>query len=282
MVMTDYTREQKDPRLSPLLITLALHVLIILFLYLFQIHVPNPPFPPDSGGSIGIEVRLGTDDAGSGTLTDAATAASKAKPVPTTPDDNNVVVNNTDESISLKHTEKKKNKKVADKPVEEVKTPSPQPSSDLAKALTNWDNNNKKVGGGHGSSDKQGNEGDPNGTPNGKGSGTPGDGPGGNGPGGNSTGPGGPGTGAHLKNRHLVVPATLVSNQQEEGRVVVNITVDKDGNVISAEPTAKGSSTTNSVLWALARQAALKMKFDQNPAGNGNQKGTYVFDFSLK
>jgi hypothetical protein len=285
--MPEFTQEN-DSRLAPMAVTFVFHGLLILFLFLFSIHVPNPPFPPDPGGDQGLEVSLGTDVEGSGDNPTPPTASAgkvQSNPSPASPEDNNVVISDVEETATIKRSEKKVNKKHAEKVVEVVKPPSPQPSSDLMKAMANWDNNSKKVSGGHGIGEKAGNEGDPNGNPNAKGSGVPGDGMGGNGPGGTGgPGPGGPGsgTGAHLKNRHLVVPATLVSNQQEEGVVVVVINVDKDGNVTEAHARAKGSTTTNALLWSTARQAALNAKFDKNPDGISDQQGIYIFNFSFK
>ncbi len=281
--MTNYATEEKDSRLVPALVTGVLYALLLLFLFLFPIHTPNPPFPPDSGGAPGIEVALGTDIDGMGDTPPGAATARNATAV-SSPDDNNVVVNDAEETINIKHSDKKVKKHV-EKPVETVKAPQPEPSSDLQKALANWETNSKQVSGGHGNTDKPGNQGDPNGNPNAKGFGTPGDGMGDAGPGGlGGPGNGGPGhgTGAHLKNRHLVVPATLVSNQQEEGIVAVEITVDKDGNVTQAHAVAKGSTTTNSTLWSTARQAALKAKFDKSPAAADDQHGVYYFNFSFK
>jgi TonB family protein len=281
MSVTTFSEDRRSKLVVPLLVTLLFHGLLILLLYFILIHQPIPPFP-DTGGSPGIEVALGTELSGSGD--DPGTTASHPKSPPP-PDDNNVVVNEAENTVALDH-KKIKPKKHVEKAVTEVKVVTPEPSSDLQKALANWENNSKKISGtGHGTSDKPGNEGDPHGSLNGKGIGKPGDGMGGNGPGGpGGQGPGGPGhgTGARLKNRHLIVPATLVSNQQEEGIVVVAITVDKDGNVTEAHPVAKGSTTTNSVLWATARQAAQKAKFDKSPDGTSEQHGFYQFDFSFK
>jgi outer membrane biosynthesis protein TonB len=281
--MTTATEEKRESFGVPLLVTLLFHAGLILLLYLVIIHQPIPPFP-DAGGSPGIEISLGTDITGSGDNSEASSASVKS---PTPPDDNHVVVNDVEPTVAIDH-KKAKPKKHVEKAVAEVKTTAPEPSNDLQKALANWESTSKKVSGtgtGHGTGDKPGNEGDPNGTPNGKGTGVPGDGLGGNGPGGpGGPGPGGPGhgTGARLKNRHLVVPATLVSNQQEEGIVCVAITVDKEGNVTEAHAIARGSTTTNSALWSTARQAALKAKFDKSPDGTSEQHGIYQFDFTLK
>jgi hypothetical protein len=279
--MTTMAEEKKSPFGVPLLVTLLFHGLLILLLYLIIIHQPIPPFP-DSGGSPGIEISLGTDLSGSGD--DAGNSAHAVKS-PASPDDNQVVINDVEPTVALDH-KKAKPKKHVEKTSTEVKAPAPEASADLMKALANWETTSKKVSGsGHGTGDKPGNEGDPNGSPTGKGTGNPGDGLGGDGNGGpGGPGPGGPGhgTGARLKNRHLVVPAVLVSNLQEEGIVCVAITVDKDGNVTEAHAIAKGSTTTNSTLWSTARQAAYKAKFDKSPDGTSEQHGIYQFDFTLK
>ena len=277
----DFSQEPKASRLLPLLIALVFHGLLLLFLFLFMIHSPIPPFPPDSGGAPGIEVSLGTMSEGMGDNPADISAAAKtqtARTAPSNPDDNNVVTSAVEETAVLEpHKVKKVTKKKSDKVTEQVKPAAPQPSNDLLKALDSYDKSSKNVSGGHGTGARPGNEGDPNGKPGAKGMGIPGDG-GANGPG--KGGPGG--SGAHLANRHLVVPATLVSNEQEEGIVVVAITVDKDGNVTEAEPRAKGSTTTSSVLWAKARQAALKARFDRSPDGSSEQHGVYIFNFSFK
>jgi protein TonB len=277
--MADLAQEYKESRLLPLLAAIGFHGLLILFLYFFYIKIPNPPFPPDSGGAPGIEVSLGNMSEGMGDNPQPLNAAAPPQAVhtaPANPEDNNVVTSSVEETTVLEpHKVKKATKKHSDKVTEVVKPAAPQPSDDLMKALDSYDKSSKSVSGGHGTGNKAGNEGDPNGDPNAKGMGVPG--------GGGTGGPGkGPGTGAHLSNRHLVVPATLVSNEQEEGIVVVAITVDKDGNVTAAEPRAKGSTTTSAVLWAKARQAALKAKFDRSPDGSSDQHGVYIFNFSFK
>jgi TonB family protein len=280
MSATTFT-EDKRTSWVPLLITLLFHAGLILLLYFIIIHQPIPPFP-DAGGSQGIEVSLGTDLNGMGEDPGASSNKAKSSDIP---DDNNIVVSETETTVALDH-KKSKPRKHVEKATAEIKPAAPEASTDLQKALANWEHTSKSVSGsGQGTGDKPGNQGDPNGSPNGKGTGTPGDGMGGSGPGGpGGPGNGGPGhgTGPRLKNRHLMVPARLVSNQQEEGIVVVAITVDKDGKVTEAHAIAKGSTTTNSVLWSTARQAALNARFDKSPDGVSDQQGYYQFDFSFK
>jgi TonB family protein len=67
---------------------------------------------------------------------------------------------------------------------------------------------------------------------------------------------------------------------QEEGRIVINITVDIKGNVILAE-TGKGTTIINPKLRQAALEAAKRAKFNSLASGN-NQSGTitYTYRFS--
>lgn len=69
-------------------------------------------------------------------------------------------------------------------------------------------------------------------------------------------------------------------NAQEEGRVVVAITVNPKGNVIEASINNR-TNTTNKQLRNAAMEAARKIKF--NPIeGKNNQTGTITYYFKLK
>ncbi len=68
---------------------------------------------------------------------------------------------------------------------------------------------------------------------------------------------------------------------QVEGKVVVIITVDKKGNVISAIPGAKGSTTLNKELLKRAKTAALKTKFNAKSSAPNNQQGKIIYYFNL-
>ena len=69
---------------------------------------------------------------------------------------------------------------------------------------------------------------------------------------------------------------------QIEGKVVVEITVDKYGNVTDAVPGVKGSTTLDATLLAAAKKAALKAKFDKKPDAPAYQKGTITYFFRLQ
>jgi colicin import membrane protein len=69
---------------------------------------------------------------------------------------------------------------------------------------------------------------------------------------------------------------------QGEGKVVVDINVDRNGNVTSAVPGGKGSTTLEEYLLNTAKEAALKAKFDPKPDAPLTQKGTITYNFKLK
>lgn len=69
---------------------------------------------------------------------------------------------------------------------------------------------------------------------------------------------------------------------QIEGKVVVEITVNKYGNVTDAVPGVKGSTTLDATLLAAAKRAALKAKFDKKPDAPAYQKGTITYYFKLQ
>lgn len=71
-------------------------------------------------------------------------------------------------------------------------------------------------------------------------------------------------------------------NYQVDGIVVVEVTVDRNGNVTTANPGVKGSTTLNEHLMAAAKKAALAAKFDPKPDAPAFQKGTITYHFMLQ
>jgi len=76
----------------------------------------------------------------------------------------------------------------------------------------------------------------------------------------------------------LPLPAYSV---QDQGVVVVTITVDKDGNVTRAVAGARGSTTLNKVLLDAAERAARQAKFTRNPNAI-EQIGMLTYIFKLQ
>ena len=69
---------------------------------------------------------------------------------------------------------------------------------------------------------------------------------------------------------------------QGEGRVVVEVSVDKMGKVIQAIPGVKGSTTLDEYLLKVAKDAALEASFEVKQDAPAVQKGTITYNFILK
>ncbi len=74
----------------------------------------------------------------------------------------------------------------------------------------------------------------------------------------------------------LPLPEYASSSQ---GKVVVEITVNRSGQVIRATAGARGTTTSDRVLWAAAEAAALKARFDVKNDAAHEQKGTITYNF---
>lgn len=69
---------------------------------------------------------------------------------------------------------------------------------------------------------------------------------------------------------------------QGEGKVVVEVSVDRSGKVIQAIPGIKGSSTLDEYLLKVAKDAALQAQFEVKSDAPVIQKGTITYNFILK
>jgi TonB family protein len=69
---------------------------------------------------------------------------------------------------------------------------------------------------------------------------------------------------------------------QEYGTVVVEITVDKRGNVVSAKTRLKGTDIQNRQLWKAAENAAKRARFNEDLNAAAYVKGTITYTFELK
>ncbi len=71
-------------------------------------------------------------------------------------------------------------------------------------------------------------------------------------------------------------------NTQVSGTIVVRIRVDREGNVISAEPGVRGSNILDESLLEAAKKAALKARFNSDPDAAYTQSGTITYHFILQ
>lgn len=267
-------------------VTALVFGLLLLFLILFHLITPNPPFPEGGGGG-GQEFALGMMNAGNsdidygsmGKATDVVVKAEK------TSSKEDVVTDPGGEDVNIKTTDKPEVKENTTVITPVKPHTEPKKEKTLAEKLADkYKKETGKTGGGIGDNKDPGQNGDPNGDPfkNGNGGHGTGDGSG-DGPGkgpGSGPGFGGGKYGIDLKGRAVVKPPVLPKDTKEEGKVVVEITVDGEGNVIEANPNGRGTTTSSPILKAKAKQAALATKFNVDGKFE-EQKGTITIVFAF-
>jgi outer membrane biosynthesis protein TonB len=180
----------------------------------------------------------------------------------------------TDDTVKdVPVVEKKEEKKA---PVKEVvkkeipkEKPKPKPSKETQDALNNLLNGNSSDGKAKGEGDdkKEGVKGNEKGdSDSNRYYGNTGGGSGGN---------------YNLAGRKALSKPIEQPDCQEEGIVVVRITVDKNGKVINAIPGVKGSNNTAACLLKPAKEAALRTTWNADDKAPVNQTGTIIYKFSL-
>jgi outer membrane biosynthesis protein TonB len=282
---------------------------LILFLILFFTYLvtPIPPYPEGGGGKgMEIEVNLGYADEGFGNVQQANLALPDfneevtKQPAPPEEPKQEVLSQDNEETTTIT-TPPKVKKKVTPKvtaPVPEkvVKKKEPAPVVEKPRVPNkaamykpiNQAGNQTSQGVTKGSTD----QGDPNGLQSsstyGKG-GNGGEGTGGGSGGGSGNGVGtgigngvGPGISYNLLGRSIVFTAKPDFSVQKEGIVVVEITVDKTGKVVTAKPGVKGSTIVDNTLYAAAKKAALQSKFNLKDDAPDIQVGKLVYHFKLQ
>ncbi len=267
------------------ILSVAVHAGLFLILLFTMLKTEVPPFP-ETGGSGGVIVNIGMVDEASGEIQPMAEIVSKdpvvEKVQPSTAPEENVATQDLEEvnippakKVDTKKDVKptKTEVKTVTKPAEPVKTVN---TSALYQGKTTA---SKSQGTGSGSGD----QGDKNGDPNSKYTGKNGNGTGDGGGEGTGQGNGtGKGISFSLSGRKLIRTPQITDHSQETGKVVVDITVDKDGAVETAIPGGRGSTTTSAYLFRLAKEAAMKAKFNPSPEGADIQKGTISFVFLVQ
>lgn len=99
---------------------------------------------------------------------------------------------------------------------------------------------------------------------------------------GGGTGTGGNGISYDLGGRGVQNLPTPEYHSQKEGKVVVEVVVDRSGKVIQATAGVKGSSELDEYLLRVAKDAAMKARFEIKSDAPAVQKGTITYNFKLK
>lgn len=249
-------------------ITTAIMVILILLCLFFGMTYLDPP--PENG----IAINFGTTETGSGEIqpTEAIQSAPQpAQSAAASASDDEVMSQDIVDAVVMKETKKKTPaKEVAKEEVKPKLAPLPTPSKNTTDALSSILNGPKSDGkakGGEGDDNLPGDKGSPDGDPYANTYFGAGGGKGG-------------GTGWGLKGRKLSGKDKVVQDCNESGTVVVQITVNRSGNVVATNYT-KGTTNTNECLLQPAYATARKYKWQADPDAPEKQIGFIVVNFRL-
>lgn len=263
MVTTFPFTAEEDPKLirrsriyAAVVSGALLLILLVIFIF-WKFYTPIPAIPPDPEP---IAVEIGFVDGSGGNAVDQGGGSNGNTGMPgSQPTDvqSNPTPSNPTSSGSVTDAN-------SDNPSAPSQTNPNQPSKEMLAALENWKKNKGAATiniGGDGKGDPYtGGLGDGSGIDQGPGHGDPGTGT-----------PGGHNGTSQLGNgnriRHILSKPEIVNPTQTEGKVVVNVYVNRAGKVIKTEVEPTGTTTLNPTLRATATQSAYKIVFDADPSG---------------
>lgn len=259
--------ETEEEKKSFILTTIIFAIMFLFFLFYGLTYMDPPP-------ETGIAINFGTTEFGSGNI--QPTEAIQSAPKPTaakqaTASNDDVLSQDIEEAVVMKQSKKIQPKKdIAKEEVREKPKENPKPSKSTTDALSSLINGPKSNGtarGGEGDDDKAGDKGSLNGNPYantyyGSGGGS------------------GSGSGWGLNGRKISSRGKEVQKCNESGTVVVQITVNQNGNVIAAKYT-KGTTNTNPCLIEPALATARKYKWQPDSNAPETQIGFITVNFKL-
>lgn len=292
--------ELSDDDKKSLGITTVVYALLILLLFLLRFWPPADMKIMGGGGGGGIEMNFGDSDFGMGDnyKSEVLNVKDQAKvsPTVTAPDDDVISDDNSEnDNVVIPKKDIKKTTTPVVPPKEVKPVPEkPKVSKNANDALSSILGNK----GGDGNDGKSGNKGNANGNlnssgyyGNGSGTGSGGGNGSGNGTGsgsgsgsGNGSGSGGgngSGSGYSLGNRKALNKPQPDYTCQEQGRVAVQVTVDRNGNTVSVTAGVQGTTNAAKCLVEQARIAAMQTKWQADTNAPEKQVGKIIYTFSL-
>lgn len=240
-----------------IIITVFLHFGIVALLLLLGFRTPLP-LPEEQG----IAVNFGNSDDGSGIIEPNQLQQQVSS---LQSNQEGVLTQNIENAVSIKNNNIiKNNNQQTNNQTQNQNQQQQQQVNQNALFPTNQNNNSNSEGETNGNN----NQGNPNGDPNVKNhNGTP-----------NETG-----NSYSLAGRSIngSLPKPIYPGN-EQGKVVVEIFVDRSGVVTKANAGIKGSTLLSKKYLDAAYNAALKAKFDENPDAAELQKGTITYNFMFQ
>jgi hypothetical protein len=264
----DYQEENNYPKAF-----LATGIILAFIMALcYFIVFTNPPKQEDGTG--GILVNYGTTDEGMGkdilsaeqpSTAEKANHTKPEKVTPAQPTDQKTQVDNSDKKIVTQNTEDAPEVTANKKPSPTVTAQTAKPA---AKPVVNQNAlykgpSNKGSGGGDGTTNTPGNQGSPNGSVLST-----------------NYGPGGSGNGLSLPNWRFVNPPDVKNEHRVPGVVVIDFTIDQNGNVLEAHSNRQKTRATMDLVQNC--EAAIRnSRFTSSAPASGNQRGEMSFVFKV-
>jgi hypothetical protein len=262
------TPEEKKRKTKAVIVTIVFHAIALILFIFFGLTQPNP-LPEDAGAS----VEFGwEEDAGGPDIVSPTQQIEQPEPVtnsePEVADEVvEEVAQESESEIAVPKPQEEKPKPVEEeKPEKPAEKPKPKPtiSDELSNALESL-NQTSNPGSGQGETTGDGDQGNPDGT--------------------DGDGMIGSGSGSWQLDGRSMLPGygTKITTTKEEGIVVLNIWVDKNGKVTKVQPNLRESNTTSQYLINLAKNDVLNnFKFNGDPDAAISQRGKVRYVFQLK
>lgn len=257
-------------------ITVTIHVVLLLLLFFFGLKYLDPP--PDRG----IAINFGTSETGSGIEqpveeVESAPQQTRAQVTPVETNIEEEVVTQELEEAPVIEKEEVETPVVNQEPLEEeeeeepAEEPEPRPDESTTAALSSILNGPENQGSetsGEGNDETAGDKGDPEGDPDasayyGNGQAIDGDG------------------NYRLGGRRALNKEKFMQDCNESGIVVVQIEVNRSGQVTRAVPGVKGTTNSSDCLLDPARRAAMATIFNSDSNAPSKQVGTIIYNFKL-
>jgi len=261
-----------------LIISILLYLgLAVLFIFV-GLKYPDPPIE-ESGVEISM-ADFGFDDAGYGEIEPSVSNTESPEIIEETQEQTTEqvseatqeeVVTQEESEISVPDNAQEVENEQTESPevVEQITEAEPEPEPEpqinerLQNAMGAW-NETESTGSEGSQADTQGNEGVESGNVEGRGT------------------FGGNGSSFELGGRSMISGPKVGEKPKEEGKVVLNIWVDRQGNILRTSQNLKESTTTSQYLFSLAKKAAQKAKFNPSTNATPEQRGKMTFIFILR
>lgn len=82
-----------------------------------------------------------------------------------------------------------------------------------------------------------------------------------------------------IKDRTMITPPKISIGSEDKGTVVIEVVVDRYGNVLEAQPGVTGSTTSNKYLLTKAKFAAQGAKFSKHMTGPVRTKALIIITY---